>query len=173
MVITYPTSVLIPVMFLQLQHIVMLNRINFSNPGQKNWKRTEVVSFVWGNTISSRPTDVPGKMKRVTSFQLHWCFTNRTNKKKLNVLPRVKAQWDSCWMLISPHLLFLTAQLRWAHIRHWQNWDGVECKCGNEGMDEDSARSDPVTNRDLQHGFDQFNALIPLVWVGLVPLAHT
>lgn len=39
-------------------------------------------------------------------------------------------------------------------------------------MSEDFARSDPVTHRDLQHGLDEFNALRPLVWVGLVPLAH-
>lgn len=39
-------------------------------------------------------------------------------------------------------------------------------------MGENFARGDPVTDGNLQHGLDEVNAFIPLVWVGLMPLAH-
>lgn len=132
----YPTAVLPPVMILRLQY--MLDRMNFSNPWPKHRKWTGVVR---SNTISvSRPTNVPGQMKRVIRFQVHRCYTNRPNKRKnLGAKAQIRLLFEvNLTPLGFPHCTIETlAELRrcWRWMLQWRDGWGLcqEWSCHSQG----------------------------------------
>lgn len=136
-------------MTLRLQYILMLDRMNFSNPGSKHGKWTAVVSVVRGNTISiSWPTDVHGQMKRVIRFQAYGCFTNRTNKKINFYLLRARAQirllleviltpsgFPHCTIEMSSHATLEELRQCWMWVQQWRDGWGLcqEWSCHSQG----------------------------------------